>query len=82
MGNVIPFKDAKDRDIERLIIALHLAGEAVNTFYELYIRTETGEKVSLGNPESLELAMVDIECLLLELRGKGYGKMLVNQADA
>lgn len=82
MGEVVPFIDVKDRDIERLIIALHMAGEAINTFSELYIRASTGEKVELGNPQDLEHAMIDIEILLADLRKKGYGKRLVNQADA
>ena len=68
--------------IERLIIALHMAGEAINTFSELYLRSSTGEKVELGNPQELEHAMRDIEALLSDLRKKGYGKQLANLADA
>lgn len=82
MGEVVPFLDAKDRDIERLIIALHMAGEAINTFSEMYLRSSLGERVELGNPQDLEHAMWDIEKLLKELREKGYGKRLANQADA
>lgn len=59
-----------------------MAGEAINTFSELYLRSSTGEKVELGNPQDLEHAMRDIEALLYDLRKKGYGKQLANLADA